>query len=176
MLLDRLRPSIDPKLRNNQNGFRKGRSEVEQILTLFRLVEGIKSKNLPAIITFVDFRRAFDSIHRGKLMEILRAYGVPVEIVDAVNMMYTNTTTQVLSPGGDTEFFDILSGVLQGDTLAPYLFIVALDYAMRQAIGNESNPGFTLDRSRSRRHPAKVICDTDFADDIALLSNTLEQA
>ena len=35
--------------------------------------------------------------------------------------------------------------------------------------------GFTLDRSRSRRHPAKVNCDTYFADDIALLSNTLEQ-
>ena len=47
---------------------------------------------------------------------------------------------------------------------------------MGQAVGNESNLGFTLDRSRSRRHPAKVICDIDFADDIALLSNTLEQA
>ena len=47
---------------------------------------------------------------------------------------------------------------------------------MEQAVGNESNLGFTLDRSRSRRHPAKVICDIDFADDIALLSNTLEQA
>ena len=30
-------------------------------------------------------------------MEILKAYGVPIEIVDAVNMMYTNTTVQVLS-------------------------------------------------------------------------------
>ena len=47
---------------------------------------------------------------------------------------------------------------------------------MRQANGNESNLGFTLDRSRSRRHPAKVIYDTDFADNISLLSNTLEQA
>ena len=36
--------------------------------------------------------------------------------------------------------------------------------------------GFTVDRLRNRQHPAKVICDTDFADDIALLSNTLEQA
>ena len=82
-------------------------------------------------------------------MEILRAYGVQVEIVDAVNMMYTNTTAQVLSSDGDTEFFEILAGVLQGDSLAPYLFIIALDYAMRQAVGNESNLVFTLDRSRS---------------------------
>ena len=55
-------------------------------------VEGIKSKNLPEIITFVDFCMAFDSIRRGKLMEILKAYGVPIKIVDAVNMMHTNTT------------------------------------------------------------------------------------
>ena len=109
-------------------------------------------------------------------MEILRSYGVSVEIVDAVNMIYTNTTAQVLSPDGDAEFFDILARVLQGDTLVSYLFVIALDYVMRQAVGNESNLGFTFDRSRSRWHPAKVICDIDFADDIALLSNTLEQA
>ena len=66
MLLDRLRPHIDPKLRYNQNGFIKGRSIVAQILTLPRLVEGTKSKIHPAIITFVDFRKAFDLIHRGK--------------------------------------------------------------------------------------------------------------
>ena len=66
--------------------------------------------------------------------------------------------------------------MLQGDILTPHLFIIAMDSAKRQTVGNESNLGFTLDRSRSRRHPAKVICETDFADDIALLSNTLEQA
>ena len=48
MFLDRLRPHIDPKLRNNQNGFRKGRSSVAQKLTLRRLVEGIKSKQTPS--------------------------------------------------------------------------------------------------------------------------------
>ena len=106
----------------------------------------------------------------------MRAYGVPVEIVDVVGVMYSNTTAQVLSPNGYTEFFKILAGVLQGDTLAPYLFTIALDYVMRQAAGNESNLGFILDKSRSRRHPAKVICDTDIADDIALLSNTQDQA
>ena len=53
-------------------------------------------------------------------MDILKAYGVQLEIVDAVNMMYTNPTVQVSSPGGDIEFFEIRAGGLQGDTLAPY--------------------------------------------------------
>ena len=66
--------------------------------------------------------------------------------------------------------------MLQGDTLASYLFIISLDYAMRQATEDGQNLGFNLDRSRSKRHPAKVICDTDFAYDLALLSNSLKQA
>ena len=37
---------------------------------------------------------------------------------------------KVHSPDGDTGFFDIVAGVLQGDTLAPYLFIICLDYVL----------------------------------------------
>ena len=67
-------------------------------------------------------------------MEILKAYGVTEEIVKAIEVLYANTTAQVLSPDGDTDFFNIYASVLQGDTLVPYLFIVALDYAMRIVI------------------------------------------
>ena len=67
ILLQRLRPHTDPKLRNNQNGFRKSGSTVAQMLTLHRLVGRIKSKNHPAIITFVDSSKAFDSIYRGNV-------------------------------------------------------------------------------------------------------------
>lgn len=176
MLLNRLKPHIDPRLRINQNGFRTGRSTIAQVLTLRRLVEGIKAKKLTAVMTFVDFRKAFDSVHRGKLMKVLKAYGVPDEIIAAINVLYTNTMAQVLSPDGDTAFFEILAGVLQGDTLAPYLFIISLDYAMRIATANKTDLGFTLKERRSRRYPAVVITDTDFADDISLLSDTLRQA
>ena len=75
MILNRIRPEIDKHLRDNQNGFRVGRTTVGHILALRRLIEGIKSNNLPAIITFIDFKKAFDTIHRGKMIKILKAYG-----------------------------------------------------------------------------------------------------
>ena len=49
----------------------------------------------------------------------------------AITILYRNTKVKVRSPDGDTEYFDIVAGVLQGDTLAPYLFIICLDYVLR---------------------------------------------
>ena len=79
----------------------------------------------------------------------------------------------IYSPDGDTENFDIVTGVLQGDTLAPYLFIICLDYMLRTSIDNIKEKGFKLTKKRSRRYSTKTITD---ADDIALLANAPVQA
>ncbi len=94
-------------------------------------IEGVRAKNLQATLLFVDFTKAFDSIHRGKMEQILLAYGLPKETVAAIMILYRNTKVKVRSPDGDTEYFDIVAGVLQGDTLALYLFIICLDYMLR---------------------------------------------
>ena len=57
-----------------------------------------------------------------------------LRLVQTIDDMYQGTVAKVLSPDGETESFSILSGVLQGDNLAPYLFIIVLDYALRRAI------------------------------------------
>ena len=49
--------------------------------------------------------------------QILLAYGLPKETVAAITILYRNTKVKVRSPDGDTEYFDIVPGVLQGDTL-----------------------------------------------------------
>ena len=177
MILNRIRPEIDKKLRINQNGFRPGRTTTSQILALRRIIEGVKEYHIPAIITFIDFRKAFDTIHRGKMLRILSAYGIPETIVSAIADTYKDTKAKVLSPDGETENFDITAGVLQGDTLAPYLFIIVLDYALRKAIdGREAELGLQIRQRRSRRCPAKYVTDLDFADDIALISEEIQQA
>ena len=87
-----------------------------------------------------------------------------------------NTKVKVRSADGDTEYFDIVAGVLQGDTLAPYLFIICLDYVLRTSIDKIKENGFELTKKRSRRYPATTITDADYADDIAILANTPDQA
>ena len=116
------------------------------------------------------------SIHRGKMEQILPAYGQPKETVAAIRILYRNTKVKVRSLDGDTEYFDIVAGVLQGDTLVPYLFIICLVFVLRTSIDKIRENGFELKKKRSRRYPAKTIIDADYDDDIAILANTPNQA
>ena len=91
LLRNRIEPKIDNIFRKNQNGFRRNRSTTSQILTIRRVLEGVSAKNLQATILFVDFTKAFDSIQRGKIEQILLAYGLPKETIAAIMMLYRNT-------------------------------------------------------------------------------------
>ena len=151
MILNRIRPHLDCHLRKNQNVFRSGRTTTSQILILRRLIEGVKDNNLEGILIFIDFKKAFDTIHRGTLLAILKAYGILKEFVTSISIMHEDTTAKVITPDGETETFNILASVLQGDTLAPYLFVIVIDYVMRRALqGREVKLGFQL-RKKNRR-------------------------
>ena len=108
--------------------------------------------------------------------QILLAYSIPKETIAAITILYRNTKVKVCSLDGNTEYFDIVAGVLQVDMLVPYLFIIGLDYVLRTLIDKIKENGFELTKKRSRRYPAKTITDADYADDIAILANTPNQA
>ena len=124
MILNRIQAKVDPHLRSTQNGFRLGRSTTAHILAMRRPIEGVKERNLKAILVFIDFNKAFDSIDRGKMLKILRVYGLPEQLVSAIGTLYIGTKAKVRSPDGETEIFEILAGILQGDTIAPYIFTI----------------------------------------------------
>ena len=83
---------------------------------------------------------------------------------------------KVHSPDGDTDYFDTVEGVLQGDTSPPHLFIICIDCVLRMSIDKMKDNGFKLTKERSRRYPSQTITDVEYADDIALLANTPAQA
>ncbi len=78
-------------------------------------------------------------------------------------ILYRKTKVEVCSPDGDTDYFDIMAGVLQGNTLAPYLFIICVDYVLRTSIDKIKENGFKLTKERSRIYPAKTITDANCA-------------
>ena len=85
--------------------------------------------------------------------QILLAYGLPKETVAAITILYRNTKVKVRSPDGDTEYFDIVAGVLQGDTLAPNLFIICLEYVLRTSIDKNQRERLRADKEKKQKVP-----------------------
>ena len=85
-------------------------------------------------MVFVDFYKALDSVDREKMFEILRLYGIPERIISAIRVLYTESSSSILSSDGETELFSIIAGISQGDTLAHFLFIIVVDYFLRMSV------------------------------------------
>ena len=67
-------------------------------------------------------------------------------------ILYKNTRSMVRSLDGDTPFFEITTGVLQGDTLAPFLFIICLDYILKNSLDCNKELGFTISKRKSSKY------------------------
>jgi len=92
--------------------------------------------------------------------------------------LYTDTTAIVLTSDGHTDPFHVSKGILQGDTLAPFLFVLVVYWMMRRALTPEliAECGICVTPRRSSRNLAYYLSDLDFADDIALLSRNMSTA
>ena len=90
-------------------------------------------------------------------------------------MLYKNTKVKVILPDGDTDFFDIVAGVLQEDTLAP----IPVHNLSRLRTSNVDKfierKWLYTGKARTRRYPSRIITNADYTDDIAFLENTPEK-
>ena len=76
VLIDR--DGVNSKLRDEQAGFRSGRGTVEQIFILRNIIEQVVEWQATLYITFVDFEKVFDSVHRESLWKIHNPHGTDV--------------------------------------------------------------------------------------------------
>ena len=85
IIINRLSNVVDSSLNEEQAGFRKGKGCIDQIFALRNIIEQCtEGQRKLYIINLMDFEKAFDSIHRNSLWEILRHYGIPQEIVSTI--------------------------------------------------------------------------------------------
>lgn len=109
------------------------------------------------------------------MYEILSLYGIPDHTVKAIRSLYMNTKASVITPDGETDFFNIKAGVLEGDMIAPFLFIILLDYIQRLSLDMHNEKGLQL-FPRSWRHPTKYLIDLEYANDLAMVSELVRDA
>ena len=110
ILLNRLKDSIDLKLREQQAGIRSNRSCSEQIFTLRNIIEQCTEFQQPIFLNFVEFKKAFDSIHRESLWKIAALYGIPQKYIKIIKKMYLNSTCCIKTENSNSEFLTVETG------------------------------------------------------------------
>ena len=167
MILIRLRTALDPYLLPMQAAYREHRSTLHNMLALNHLIHrSVKAHNHPLYGVFCDFSKCFDSVHRTRLEKVLRAYAVPANIVSFIMRSMDQQKLAVRFAGGVPSDFVINPrfGVMQGCTLAPFLFVIVMDAILR-----------CLDVSDGLPYAhQKRIAGMAYADDVFLLSDTAQ--
>lgn len=154
----RLAEAVEEYIRQEQAGFRPGRSCSDHIFTLRQILEQ-RMERSPAC----QLEKAFDSIHRDSLWKILRHYGIPSKLVNVIKMLYSDFKSKVICNTALTDAFSVTTGVKQGCILSPFLFILGIDWVLRQVTsGVRKGIRWTL---------TSVLEDLDCADDIVLLAH-----
>ena len=119
----------------------------------------------PLVITF-DSEKAFDSLHRPSLRDIMKAYGIPVKIIRIVQLLHQDSECTVLDGSQTFEWFKVETGVKQAFEMSGFLFFLANDWIMCET--TQANTGI-------RWRFMDQLEDLDFANDIALISTTQHQ-
>uniref|UniRef100_A0A674MBB2 Reverse transcriptase domain-containing protein n=1 Tax=Takifugu rubripes TaxID=31033 RepID=A0A674MBB2_TAKRU len=157
----RVRRIVEPRIQEEQCGFRPGRGTVDQLYTLRRVFEGAWEFAQPVHMCFVDLEKAFDSVPRGVLCGVLRVYGVSGPLIWAIRSLYDRCQSLVRITGSKSNSFPVRVGLRQGCPLSPILFIIFMDRISRCSHGAE---GVQFGDLR--------IGSLLFADDVVLLASS----
>ena len=165
IIINRIQEAVDSSLRKEQAGFRRARGTVDQIFILRNILEQVNEWNATMYIHFVDFEKAFDSIHRDSLWTIMRQFGIPEKLISMVKSLYRDFMCAVIDENETSDWFQVLTGVKQGCCMSGFLFLLTIDWVMRKTT-EDARTGIRWDFTT-------LLEDLDFADDIALLSSTM---
>ena len=127
VLLNRRKDAVDPQLRDQQAGFRRGRSCTEQIATLSIMLEQSYEWNSPLYVNFIDYEKAFNGLDPQRLWKLLRHYGIPEKITSIIRNSYSGMTYRVVCGHQQTDAFQVKAGERQGCLLSPFPVLLAID-------------------------------------------------
>ena len=156
----------EDKIMEEQAGFRRGYSTIDHIFTLYSIVQKYLLRNTKLYVAFIDFRKAFDSVNRNLLWNVLRKQGVKGKLYKSLRSVYDSVLACVRDKHVYSEMFECPRGVKQGCLLSPLLFSFLI---------NE----LAMEVAENGRHGIQLIPGGIeiflllFADDIILLSDTV---
>ena len=99
----------------------------------------------------VNFRKAFDTVGRTGLWQLLRKYGFPEKFTSMIDALHTGVMANVSVGGEVSESFSVTNAVKQGCELAPTLFSIFLSAMLDAAFRDMGDYSDTGERAAGRR-------------------------
>ena len=149
-----------------QAGFRKGYSTIDNIFVLNCLVNRHLTRKKKLYVAFIDFKKAFDSVSRLALWNILEKYGFSGKISQVLRSIYNEVKCCVRTENAISEFFPCFRGLKQGCKCSPKIFSIVIN-TLATEIKDKC------------KHGVQIVPNTPeisvllFADDIVLFSDTV---
>ena len=147
---------------NEQNGFRPDRSCLDHIFVLKNVLRIRNELNTQTFCAFIDFKKAFDLVDWDALLYKLRKIGIAGNFYFTIKALYTNAKSCVQVNDRVTDWFDINTGVRQGDSLSPSLFSILINDLVQEV--KDMNAGVMVGEVN-----LPILL---YADDIVLISPT----
>lgn len=147
---------------DNQNGFRKGRSTIDQISTLTNIIETRKYHKQSTFAAFIDFKKAYDCIDRNLLFAKLCHIGISGNMMSALVSIYKDVKCCIRLNGFKTDWLNVDCGLKQGCSLSPILF----NFYVNDLITQISDLGLGIDIDGEK------VAVLLYADDLVILSET----
>ena len=158
--------NINEIIVEEQAGFRRGYSTVDNIFVLHGIAEKYLTQKKKLYVAFIDFRKAFDSVDRAGLWSVLEKYGFCGKICKVLRSMYENVKCCIRSGNTTSDFFPCCRGLKQGCKCSPKIFSIVIN-SLATEIKDKCKHGIQL---MPNTPDVSILL---FADDIVLLSDTV---
>ena len=155
-IVERIKPHLNTLINGDQKGFVPGRYIGEAVRTTYDLMQLAKDKKKTAIILLIDFEKAYDSLSFAYIEKCLIFLNFGNCIINWINLLLHNFSAVINHCGNISQKFNIGRGARQGDPLASYLFIIAIEIMAHKLRSDEKIKGF---RFQNLSHTLELYAD-----------------
>ena len=155
---------------DEQNGFMAQRDTANSLHALLSTVEDAHVSRGELFVLYLDLKNAFNTVPHDRLLLVMRQLGFPADAVAIVQQLYQGQRSCVITPYGDTDFFDIERGTIQGDTLSPFLFVVFMEPLLRWLRAGGHGYRFSCPHDSSS---LSVLSSSAYADDLVIMASSV---
>ena len=158
---------------------------MDMIFSLRQVQEKCLEQNMPLYAVFIDFSKAFDTVPREGLWQVLRKFGCPEKFINLTAALHDGMQAHVSYGNAQSKDFAVSTGVKQGCVLAPTLFSLYLA-AMMEVAFRSTEEGMSIQTRHNAnlfnvshfKAKTKTECillqEMLFADDSAIVAHTAE--